>query len=104
MRPTPANALATPAPRATRWFAAAGALAVVWSPRIGWACSVCTAGRDEANRVAFIATTAFLTILPLLMIGGVVWWLSKRVRRHGDSADSAVRPQRAPAAARTAQV
>jgi hypothetical protein len=53
--------------------------------------------------VAFIATTAFLTFLPLLMIGGVVWWLCVRVRRHGDSADTAVRPQRAPAAARTAQ-
>jgi hypothetical protein len=103
VRPTLTNALATPAPRATRWFAAAGALAVVWSPRIGWACSVCTAGRDEANRVAFIATTAFLTILPLLMIGGVAWWLCVRVRRHGDSTASAVRPQPAPAAARTTQ-
>ena len=103
MRPAPVNALATPAPRATRWLAAASALAVVWSPRIGWACSVCTAGRDEANRVAFIATTAFLTFLPLLMIGGVVWWLCVRVRRHGDIADAAARPQRAPAAARTAQ-
>jgi hypothetical protein len=98
------NALVTPAPRAARWLAAASALAIVWSPRIGWACSVCTAGRDEANRVAFIATTAFLTFLPLLMIGGVVWWLRKRVHQlarasAGDRAASHRRRTAAPARA-----
>jgi hypothetical protein len=103
MRPAAVNALGTPSPRAARWLAAASVLVIVWAPRIGWACSVCSAGRDEANRVAFIATTAFLTFLPLLMIGGVVWWLRKRVRRHGDAANAAARPQRAPAAARAAR-
>jgi hypothetical protein len=51
--------------------------------------------------VAFIATTAFMTFLPLLLIGGVVWWLCRRARRH---ADAAPHPQRTPATARTAGV
>jgi hypothetical protein len=88
-------------PRIAHWLSAAIALAILWSPRITWACSVCSAGRDEANRVAFIATTAFMTFLPLLLIGGVVWWLCRRARRH---ADAAPHPQRTPATARTAGV
>jgi len=98
VRSAPANGLATPAPRAPRWLAATSALALVWAPRIGWACSVCTAGRDEANRVAFIVTTAFMTFLPLFLIGAVVWWLCRRARQHGHTADAVVRPRRAPAA------
>ena len=32
------------------------------------------------NRFAFIATTAFLTLFPLAIVGGTVLWLRKRVR------------------------
>jgi cbb3-type cytochrome oxidase subunit 3 len=103
MRREASDTFATVSSRVARWLAATLALAALWSPRIVWACSVCSAGRDEANRVAFIATTAFLTFLPLLMIGGVVWWLFRRARRHADGADSVVQAQRAPAAARTAK-
>ena len=94
------DALAKSFPRLARRLAAAIALAILWSPRIAFACSVCTAGRDEANRVAFIATTVFLTFLPLLMIGGVVWWLIRRVRRHAEATED---PRRPATAARTAQ-
>ena len=106
MTRTPAALRAIGSQRTARWLAATFALAVLASPRIGWACSVCSAGRDEANRVAFIATTAFMTFLPLLMIGGVIWWLYRRVRRHGSSAQAepaALRPQRARAPIRAAQ-
>jgi len=92
-----ANGLATCIPRTSGWRAAAIvliALIAVWAPRIALACPVCTAGRDEENRIAFIATTAFLTFLPLLMIGGVVWWLRNRVRQIERSA--AVAPASAP--------
>lgn len=57
--------------------ATAGVLA---SPALALACPVCFAAKDEASRIAFLATTVFLTALPLLLIGGVVMWLSKRAQ------------------------
>ena len=56
------------------------AAAVVLSPRVALACSVCSAGRDDETRAAFIATTGFMTLLPLVLIGGLVWWLRRRAR------------------------
>jgi len=53
---------------------------LVLTPQLAEACSVCGAGRDEANRVAFIVTTAFMSILPLLIIGGLIMWLRARFR------------------------
>lgn len=54
------------------------ALAILWSPQFASACSVCMTGKTDETRVAFIVTTAFLTFLPLGMIGGFVWWLRRR--------------------------
>lgn len=51
------------------------------------ACAVCSA-REDAQRVAFIATTVFLSALPLAMVFGVAWWLRKRVHEQ-----AAARPQ-----------
>ncbi len=51
---------------------------IVFSPEIAAACSVCFSGRSDETRVAFIATTALLTALPLLLIGGLVWWMRRR--------------------------
>lgn len=45
------------------------------------ACSVCFSGNEE-TRTAFIVTTAFLSLLPLSLIGGIVYWLVKRIRAH----------------------
>lgn len=59
------------------WLSAAAVL-VVWSPEISHACSVCSAGREDENRLAFILTTVFLTFLPLGMIGGFVFYLRRR--------------------------
>ena len=53
---------------------------LVLVPRLATACSVCSAGRDEENRIAFIITTAFMTLLPLLLIGGLAFWLWGRFR------------------------
>ena len=60
--------------------ACAGALLalLVLAPRIVLACPVCMGGRDDATRTAFLLTTLFLTVLPLALIGGVVWWLTRR--------------------------
>lgn len=43
------------------------------------ACSVCVVGKEEA-RSAYYATTAVLSFLPLIMIGGVVYYLFKKNR------------------------
>ena len=45
-------------------------------PSIAEACTVCGAGAD--NKGAFIGMTAFLTLLPLGFIGGVIYWLRSR--------------------------
>ncbi len=54
-------------------------LAVLLAPQVAHACSVCFSGQDQA-RVAFIVTTGFMTALPLLLIGGLVFWLRSRSR------------------------
>lgn len=41
------------------------------------ACSVCGTGKEEA-RVAYWATTAILSFLPLVMIGGLIYYILKR--------------------------
>ena len=60
-----------------------GGLAAVWllvPPRVAQACAVCSSGREDEVQFAFIATTVFLSVLPLGMLGGAVWWLRKRLR------------------------
>lgn len=60
---------------------AAGVVAVLaLAPRAALACSVCMSGRDDGTRNAFLATTGLLTVLPLIMVGGLVWWLRRRAR------------------------
>lgn len=44
-----------------------------------WACAVCFDPREE-NRFAFLATTIFLSLVPLGMVGGVSLWLRRRAR------------------------
>lgn len=49
------------------------------------ACPSCASPLEE-NRQAFVDTTIFLTVLPLLMIGGFVWWLRRKAREMQDDA------------------
>ena len=66
-------------------WAVAVAIAVLASlPDVAHACSVCSAGRDDETRAAFIATTIALSVLPLALIGGFVWWIRRRVRAIED--------------------
>lgn len=44
------------------------------------ACPVCSPGRDDATRKAFFDTTIFLSLLPLAMFGGLVYWVVRRAR------------------------
>lgn len=48
-------------------------------PDAVYACAVCFDSSDE-NRQAFLATTAFLSLLPLGMVAGTGLWLRKRAK------------------------
>jgi hypothetical protein len=61
----------------TSAFGATLAFAIVTSPRLAEACSVCVDPEAE-NRTAFIITTVLLSVLPLLLVGGMVAWLWRR--------------------------
>ena len=50
------------------------------APRVSLACAVCMSGREEASRWAFIGTTVALSLLPLCLVGGMVWWIRRRLR------------------------
>lgn len=56
-------------------------LAVALVPELARACSVCSGG-SEQSRTAFIVTTAFLSILPPLLVGGFAFWLRARARQQ----------------------
>ena len=62
-----------------RWIPLMVLALLVGLPDSLWACPVCFDPRDE-NRVAFLATTIFMSLFPLGMVGGVGLWLRKRAR------------------------
>jgi hypothetical protein len=53
-----------------------------------FACPGCIAANEE-NRNAFLFTTALLTFIPLIAIGGVARWLQGRAARLKDEAENA---------------
>lgn len=52
---------------------------VVLFPEAVHACPVCFDANDE-NRQAFLATTAFMSLLPLGMVAGAGLWIRKRAK------------------------
>ena len=52
-------------------------------PEVVMACPVCF-DRDDEARIAFLATTAFLTFLPLGLVVGTTVWLRKRAQDLDD--------------------
>ena len=58
----------------------AGAGLLVLAPRSALACPVCGFVGVNENWTVYLAMTAMLSALPLLMIGGMVFWLSRRAR------------------------
>lgn len=55
------------------------ALFVASVASIAHACPTCASPLEE-NRQAFVDTTILLTLVPLAMIGGFVWWLRRKAR------------------------
>jgi hypothetical protein len=80
--------------RAGRWLITAVALILVMLPQVSAACPVCFGGVEDDVRVAFILTTAFMTFLPLLMVGGVIWWFVRHTLQREREYD-ALRAQQA---------
>ena len=59
-----------------RWLPVLALLLVF--PAVLHACPVCFDQREQ-NRLAFFATTIFLSLLPLGMIAGVYFWMKKKM-------------------------
>jgi len=63
-----------------RWVAIVVVAVALLMPEVALACPVCFDPRDE-NRLAFLGTTIFLTLLPLGMVGAMVTWVRQRSRK-----------------------
>ena len=57
----------------------AGFFLLLLAPRLSEACAVCSAGREDETRTAFIVSTAGMTLLPLVLVGGLIWWIRRRI-------------------------
>ena len=67
--------------RSCPWICALALAAVMLLvPEVADACPVCNATKNESSRIAFLVTTAFLSLLPLAMVAGVLWWVRSTVR------------------------
>lgn len=44
------------------------------------ACAVCDGGGDLRTRDSYVDATIFMSVLPLIVIGGAVWYLRRRAR------------------------
>jgi hypothetical protein len=62
------------------WWAVTLVVALVALPLDALACPSCLAAQDSDVQTAFIIATAFMTILPLSLIAGLVLWLRRRLR------------------------
>ena len=52
---------------------------VAWfAPASAHACAVCMGNGTADNRIEFILTTAFMTFMPLGLIGSLVYWFRRR--------------------------
>ena len=75
-------------------------LLALLAPSAAQACAVCQAANSR-NRAAFLGTTILLSLLPLAMIAGGLWWLRRNSRALAGE-DLAERDAVAPAPARPA--
>ena len=69
------------------WILVLVSAALALFPDVAHACPVCFDARDE-NRQAFLATTAFLSLLPLGMVAGAGLWMRKRSREIDEQIDT----------------
>jgi hypothetical protein len=72
--------------RLARASAAVAAVFVAWLADSAAACPSCASPLEE-NRQAFVDTTIFLTVVPLMMIGGLIWWIRRKARELDRAAE-----------------
>ncbi|RZA14879.1 MAG: hypothetical protein EOP10_27305 [Proteobacteria bacterium] len=70
-------------------FAQAFLLWLVTSPSVSFACAACGAGTNDPTRDAYTGSTAFLSVVPLLAIGGVCYTVYRYVKKNDESQDHA---------------
>lgn len=56
------------------------AILLLGAPGAAQACPVCMAGLPEEVRYAFLWTAGFLSVLPLGLVGVLVWYVRRRAR------------------------
>lgn len=66
-----------------RALSVAAALGIACLADVARACPSCASPLEE-NRQAFVDTTIFLTVVPLMMIGGLIWWIRRKVRERDE--------------------
>src|SRR6202008_4666741 len=59
------------------------------APVSALACPVCALVGTSNNTWAYQAMSAMLTFLPLAMVGGIVWWLTRLAAPAGSERQSA---------------
>lgn len=64
-------------------------LLVAVFPDAAHACAVCFDAREE-SRMAFLATTAFLSFLPLGMVAGAGVWMRRRMKEMDEEGEEVV--------------
>jgi hypothetical protein len=75
--------------RLARTFVAVSTVAAAWAADLAYACPSCASPLEE-NRQAFVDTTIFLTVVPLVMMGGFVWWIRRKTRELDETPEIAV--------------
>ena len=70
--------------RLVRSAAALAAVGLAWLSDLAYACPSCASPLEE-NRQAFVDTTIFLTLAPLLMLGGLIWWIRRKAKQMEDA-------------------
>jgi hypothetical protein len=59
------------------------AVVLALAPELAHACAVCGAAvDDDQSRVAYLITSAVLSVLPLALLGGFLLWLRAKSRRQ----------------------
>ena len=66
------------------WLVLVVVVALFFAPD-ALACSVCFDSKEE-RRAAFMITTVFLTVLPLALVFGTIYWLRKIANRDSTQA------------------
>lgn len=77
--------------RRRAWVALVALLLLAAAPDAAHACAVCFDAK-EGTRMAFLATTALLSFLPLGMVAGTGLWLRKRAKELDEEEDGISRP------------